>query len=224
MAHGHLAIGAFCGALGLVDLAILNLWIAPAAWPGGGLAPIAKPTPPTPTPIAKPTPPTPTPIEEPAPAPIARPTLPTPTPIAKPTPPTPTPIEKPAPPTPTPIAKPTPAARSLTVRFGSSTSVIGPSDAEAIRALARALRRKRFHRIAVEGHTDQRGENDLNQRLSWLRAQAAAAILIEEGIPAGRITARGIGSSRPLDAADTTDAWANNRRVEIRVLRTETER
>ncbi len=112
-------------------------------------------------------------------------------------------------------------SRALTVRFPSSTATLAPDEEAALRSFARAVRRLPRLALSVEGHTDRRGERDLNERLSWLRAQAVAAILIAEGIPAGRISTRGLGSSRPADVGDAPEAWAHNRRVQVLVMKPE---
>lgn len=70
-------------------------------------------------------------------------------------------------------------------------------------------------RITVEGHTDSVGSAAANDQLSALRAHAVREYLIQRGVPAGQITARGFGESRPLTDNSTPENRANNRRVEI---------
>lgn len=65
-------------------------------------------------------------------------------------------------------------------------------------------------RIEVAGHTDAKGSEEYNQRLSEQRAQVVANQLIHNGVSAQRIMAVGYGESRPISSND-----AMNRRVEI---------
>ena len=52
--------------------------------------------------------------------------------------------------------------------------------------------------INIESHTDQRGSEDYNEILSSKRAAATRSWLIENGIAAERLTAKGFGASQPL--------------------------
>ena len=74
-------------------------------------------------------------------------------------------------------------------------------------------------RFEVAGHTDDRGDPEKNLRLSEARAQAVMNYLIEHGVAADRVTARGYGEARPLVRGTSPEARARNRRIEIRVER-----
>ena len=54
--------------------------------------------------------------------------------------------------------------------------------------------------IRIEGHTDDRGRDDKNMALSQARAEAVRQYLIEHGVAANRLTAKGFGETKP--AAD----------------------
>lgn len=70
----------------------------------------------------------------------------------------------------------------------------------------------------VEGHTDSKGSDAYNQKLSEQRANAVREVLVNQyGVPAERVNAAGYGESRPV-ADNATDAGrAINRRVEAEV-------
>lgn len=69
--------------------------------------------------------------------------------------------------------------------------------------------------ILVEGHTDSRGDESMNLKLSQERAEAVRSFLVEAGVPAERIKAVGRGESEPVASNDTPEGRANNRRVEL---------
>lgn len=69
--------------------------------------------------------------------------------------------------------------------------------------------------ITVEGHTDSRGADDMNQKLSEDRAGAVRAYLVERGVKPERIKSVGRGEANPIASNDTPEGRANNRRVEI---------
>jgi outer membrane protein OmpA-like peptidoglycan-associated protein len=70
-------------------------------------------------------------------------------------------------------------------------------------------------RIVVEGHTDSRGSNERNRRLSQDRAEVVRNYLVSQGVPSERISAVGKGEDQPLANNRSAEGRANNRRVEI---------
>lgn len=75
--------------------------------------------------------------------------------------------------------------------------------------------------IVVSGHTDSRGDDDYNLRLSKDRAQAVVDYLIRNGISSSRLSAQGYGETRPIARNENADLTDNpvgrqlNRRIEI---------
>lgn len=76
--------------------------------------------------------------------------------------------------------------------------------------------------ILIEGHTDNDGALAYNRALSEARANAVAQALIARGVPAERITTKGMAYLRPIASNDTAQGRALNRRVEI-LVRAESE-
>lgn len=72
-----------------------------------------------------------------------------------------------------------------------------------------------FSGIEVAGHSDSTGPAEPNMRLSQQRAESVRGVLIEAGVPAGVVTARGYGSTQPVADDATEQGRAANRRVEI---------
>lgn len=67
----------------------------------------------------------------------------------------------------------------------------------------------------IEGHTDNTGDFDYNQKLSEKRAESIRQYLIEKfGIESARLRAAGYGETNPIAANDTEDGRQKNRRVE----------
>lgn len=74
-------------------------------------------------------------------------------------------------------------------------------------------------RIRVEGHTDDRGDDDYNMELSQKRAEAVVTFLTERGeVAAERLEARGFGETRPIEDNETRQGRAANRRVEFNLV------
>jgi outer membrane protein OmpA-like peptidoglycan-associated protein len=76
-----------------------------------------------------------------------------------------------------------------------------------------------YTHVEVQGHTDRRGSEAFNKKLSQDRADSVMAFLIKHGIEAERLTAIGKGSDEPRAEADNSHAWFLNRRVEFLVTR-----
>ena len=74
--------------------------------------------------------------------------------------------------------------------------------------------------IELSSHTDQRGKNAYNMKLSQQRAEAAVAYIVSKGIDKTRITAKGYGKTRPIVAnAKTEEEYQRNRRTEFKVTK-----
>jgi len=69
--------------------------------------------------------------------------------------------------------------------------------------------------IVIEGHTDSRGTDAYNQKLSEQRAQSVKSFFVERGIDSSRITAVGMGEGNPIATNNTDYGRAQNRRIEI---------
>jgi len=73
-------------------------------------------------------------------------------------------------------------------------------------------------KIRVEGHTDNTGKREHNQKLSDERAASVKTYLSDHGVNADRLVSRGFGQDRPLTDNGTEEGRAKNRRVEIQIL------
>ena len=104
---------------------------------------------------------------------------------------------------------------TLSVNFDTGKATIRPDSAKLLDDAAGALNVAKDLRVEVGGHTDNVGSADANLKLSQQRAQAVMAALVERGIDAGRMTAKGYGQTVPIADNRTEDGRAKNRRVEL---------
>jgi outer membrane protein OmpA-like peptidoglycan-associated protein len=74
-------------------------------------------------------------------------------------------------------------------------------------------------RIEIDGHTDSVGTPAYNQHLSQDRANAVRAYLIQNGIVAKRLVAKGFGATQPIASNATEEGRQANRRTEFRFLK-----
>lgn len=101
------------------------------------------------------------------------------------------------------------------VNFERGKSIMLAASHRELDNLAAFLLRNPDIRLKVEGHTDVIGDPDKNWELSEERAEAVAAYLVQKGIEAERIQAKGYGSSKPLVKGDPKKHYPVNRRVEF---------
>jgi outer membrane protein OmpA-like peptidoglycan-associated protein len=92
---------------------------------------------------------------------------------------------------------------------------------ENLSNLAASLNRYPDSEVLIVGHTDSRGDDAYNQRLSENRSGAARNYLVQQGVDATRIRAVGMGESEPVDTNDTDEGRQANRRVEVAIFASE---
>jgi outer membrane protein OmpA-like peptidoglycan-associated protein len=101
------------------------------------------------------------------------------------------------------------------VLFDTAKYSLRPLAREKLAKVAGILLGHPALRLEVEGHTDSVGSDDYNQRLSEQRGGAVRDFLVQQGLPAGSITARGFGKTQPVASNDTAKGRQQNRRVEL---------
>jgi outer membrane protein OmpA-like peptidoglycan-associated protein len=112
-----------------------------------------------------------------------------------------------------------PQAVPVPITFEYAKTAFTPIGEQAVRELADALKEQRPAHIRLVGHTDMRGSDETNMRLSAARAEAVAAYLKQSGV-ATMIETAGVGSTEPIKLLDSAglsqdDIYALNRRVEF---------
>jgi outer membrane protein OmpA-like peptidoglycan-associated protein len=107
------------------------------------------------------------------------------------------------------------------VYFDTGKSKIQPRSFPLLNQIARILiEHPDVKRVVVEGHTDSRGSAAANRTLSQARAEAVKTYLVQHGVEAARLDAKGYGPDRPVADNGTAAGREQNRRVEF-VIATE---
>jgi OOP family OmpA-OmpF porin len=102
------------------------------------------------------------------------------------------------------------------IQFDPNRGVLlPPSFPELDRAAATLKSKWGVTRVEVGGHTDGRGSEAHNLALSQRRAETVRAYLIEKGLSAERLVARGYGKAQPAADNATAAGRYRNRRVEL---------
>jgi peptidoglycan-associated lipoprotein len=102
------------------------------------------------------------------------------------------------------------------VYFDFDSYVVKSEFAPVIETHAKRLVADRNLRIVVEGHTDERGGREYNLALGQRRAEAVVRSLTLLGANANQLEAVSFGKERPAVAASNEEAWAKNRRAELK--------
>jgi OOP family OmpA-OmpF porin len=120
------------------------------------------------------------------------------------------------PPAPAPMAMPAPAAaRSYLVFFDWDKASLTDRARQIVADAAANSTKVQYTRLEVNGYTDTSGKPQYNQGLSVRRAQAVAAELVKDGVPAAAITIQGFGDTHLLVPTGVNVREPQNRRVEI---------
>lgn len=110
-------------------------------------------------------------------------------------------------------------AYAKTILFNSGKSTFKPETMPVLEAMKAILLEYPTSRFSIEGHTDSDGSNALNQTLSENRAAAVKNFLIENGVETSRLRSTGFGETKPIDTNKTAKGKANNRRVEVKLIK-----
>ena len=110
-------------------------------------------------------------------------------------------------------AGPTGVAR--VVYFDYDSYVIKPEYQSLIESHSRYIKAGATRRIAIEGHTDERGGREYNLALGQKRAEAVRRALGLLGVTDSQVEAVSFGKEKPTDGGSGEATWAKNRRAEI---------
>lgn len=103
------------------------------------------------------------------------------------------------------------------VTFETGSSNLTASSLDKLNNSAQELISSQETKVIVAGHTDNTGDTLNNLELSQSRAETVRDYLIEQGVDASQLTARGYGDTEPTASNDTASGRSENRRVELRI-------
>jgi len=102
------------------------------------------------------------------------------------------------------------------VYFDFDSYVVKDEFRPVVETNAKILTAAPSKKMMLEGHTDERGGREYNLALGQKRAEAVLKSLTLLGAKADQLEAVSYGKERPADAGHTEEAWAKNRRVELK--------
>lgn len=105
------------------------------------------------------------------------------------------------------------ASVRLNIEFASGKADILPKHESEIRQLADFMQKFQDTSVEIAGHTDSLGSEKINTALSQKRADAVKNALVNAGVDANRLTAKGYGPSQPIADNKTKAGRDQNRRV-----------
>jgi len=102
------------------------------------------------------------------------------------------------------------------ILFDTGKATIKPESAKALAPVGELLKSQAALKLEIQGHTDNVGAAAANLKLSQDRAAAVKAYIVQTfGIAADRLSAVGLGDTKPAADNSTDDGRAKNRRVEL---------
>ena len=104
---------------------------------------------------------------------------------------------------------------TLDLEFDFNKADIKSKDYDKLKTVAESMKSFDTATVLIEGHTDSKGTDAYNLKLSQRRADAVRKFLIDKyGIAAERLTAKGFGEKKPVASNATEEGRAKNRRVD----------
>ena len=104
------------------------------------------------------------------------------------------------------------------INFERRSTAITAESKTVVEEIAKILNDNPTLKVEISGHTDSRGSDSLNKKISQDRASSVRDILISLGINKDRVTAIGYGEEKPLVKDDENGLSEINRRVEFNIL------
>ena len=121
----------------------------------------------------------------------------------------------------TPIVKNPKGGESLALYFEYDRAELHPRALKQLEVIAALMKADPSKKLRIAGHTDEKGEEDYNIRLSRGRAESVKKQLAALGVPARQVETTGLGKAQPLspnkksDGTDDPEGRSHNRRAEI---------
>ena len=112
----------------------------------------------------------------------------------------------------------TDTARQGKILFNTGSAGLDNKSSPTLNRLAEVAKACPRVVIDIEGHTDARGNADMNMKLSQKRAQSIVAYLVKAGVEESRLRAKGYGPTKPIAPNDSAANMSRNRRIEFTVI------
>lgn len=103
------------------------------------------------------------------------------------------------------------------ILFELNSAKLTPDSQRTLDKIAKSLKAQTDFNVEIDGNTDSTGTASYNMSLSRRRAESVRHYLIEQGVSADRLSAKGYGESNPVASNKTVSGRAMNRRVDFRV-------
>jgi len=107
------------------------------------------------------------------------------------------------------------------ILFDFDSSALRADARENLSELAESMQEFPESNLLIVGHTDAKGTEEYNRKLSDRRAESAAGFLMERDIAPDRITSVGRGETEPVATNETEEGRQQNRRVEVAIYASE---
>jgi len=101
------------------------------------------------------------------------------------------------------------------IYFDPDSANLKPESTGTLEEILSVLKAQLSLRLQIGGHTDSTNTDAYNLKLSQQRAEAVVKWLVDDGIAAARLTAKGFGEAQPVADNATAAGRALNRRVEV---------
>jgi OOP family OmpA-OmpF porin len=105
------------------------------------------------------------------------------------------------------------------VQFDTARATIQPKSDALLGEIAQVMKdHPEILKVEVQGHTDNRGEERFNRKLSEERAAAVVVALMQRGIEPSRLLSKGYGSTKPIGNNIYEAGRRANRRVQFKIV------
>lgn len=104
------------------------------------------------------------------------------------------------------------------ILFIFDKTIVQPNSVADLEAVLQSLKEHPNLKVELEGHTDSKGENNYNDKLSKDRVNAVRNYLIKNGVDKSRIKIKYFGEGRPVETNDSAQGRRQNRRVDVRFI------
>ncbi|WP_372520581.1 OmpA family protein [Candidatus Ruminimicrobiellum ovillum] len=112
---------------------------------------------------------------------------------------------------------------SSNILFSSGNSILKKEAKSSLDETVKLLNAYPANKVLIEGYTDSTGDKEKNLKLSYDRAQAVYLYFVQNEVPAERLSVVGYGQDNPVASNKTAKGRAQNRRVNIIILKSQSE-